>query len=271
MRIANMIRTGRPIFCLSDAQIATEREEIRSWAVRSVSIDAAPVVSFSMDVAPKDIWTSCDFQCVAPSFEHLIYEFSRAGKKFCVVQRARRLVEGGWEAKAYILVFDERLVCMGSYSFSVLADGSMGKSFIDEYEWFLPSNDSRVFNWQRVIQSVAGIAHLTQTFLNCKNVALKQVSEPKLERAFRRKYGVDMIRLHTIDIEPMKKVIRTEGGEKTDIKQALHICRGHFKDFRERGLFGKENLKGLFWVDSHARGSRENGGEINSDYAVNAP
>ena len=35
--------------------------------------------------------------------------------------------------------------------------------------------------------------------------------------------------------------------------KALHLCRGHFKDYRNSGgLFGKH--KGLFWWDMHARG-----------------
>jgi len=41
------------------------------------------------------------------------------------------------------------------------------------------------------------------------------------------------------------------------IQKALHICRGHFKDYRKSGLFGK--IAGIFWWDQHARGSADCG------------
>ena len=54
-----------------------------------------------------------------------------------------------------------------------------------------------------------------------------------------------------------------------DIGQSpLHICRGHFKDYRESGLFGK--VKGIFWWDQYVRGDLENGAVV-KDYNVKAP
>lgn len=50
---------------------------------------------------------------------------------------------------------------------------------------------------------------------------------------------------------------------------AMHTCRGHFADYRKgKGLFGK--LKGLYWINSHVRGSEEHG-VVEKDYAVAAP
>ena len=73
----------------------------------------------------------------------------------------------------------------------------------------------------------------------------------------------------TLEIEPMKRILRTEGqSEKTGLRQALHICRGHFKDYSKGGgLFGK--YKGLYWWESQVRGSVSEG-TIVKDYSVKA-
>ena len=65
----------------------------------------------------------------------------------------------------------------------------------------------------------------------------------------------------------MKKVLKTEGGiDEVGLQRALHICRGHFKDYRDgKGLFGKH--KGLYWWDSTVKGNANNG-EIKKDYAL---
>jgi hypothetical protein len=68
----------------------------------------------------------------------------------------------------------------------------------------------------------------------------------------------------------MKKVLETEGDiQHNGIAKALHICRGHFKDYRNSaGLFGK--YKGLYWWDMHTRGT-EKAGVVIKDYRVKAP
>ncbi len=47
----------------------------------------------------------------------------------------------------------------------------------------------------------------------------------------------------------MRKQLAEAGAEGTGgLKRALHIMRGHFKDYREgRGLFGK--VHGMWWWD----------------------
>ena len=69
----------------------------------------------------------------------------------------------------------------------------------------------------------------------------------------------------------MTRILDTEGGigRGGGLKQALHICRGHFKDYRDgRGLFGKH--KGLYWWEQNVRGSIEQGVHI-KDYRVRTP
>ena len=77
-------------------------------------------------------------------------------------------------------------------------------------------------------------------------------------------------RYYTLNIEPMKKVLREEGKvESHGLKHALSVCRGHFANYTEgKGLFGKYH--GQFWIPQHVRGSA-NQGVVTKDYAVNAP
>lgn len=112
---------------------------------------------------------------------------------------------------------------------------------------------------------------LAISLMHCKNVTLEpHEPPPAVDKAHQRRQGRPLVRYHTLMIEPMKRVLRSEGQmEKTGLKNALHICRAHFKDFREGGgLFGRH--KGLYFWASQVRGSLE-AGVVDKDYAVNAP
>jgi hypothetical protein len=67
----------------------------------------------------------------------------------------------------------------------------------------------------------------------------------------------------------MKAILQKTAQENhTGLKRALHICRGHFAHYEDKGLFGK--YKGRFWIPQHVRGSIETGAAL-KDYQVNAP
>lgn len=109
---------------------------------------------------------------------------------------------------------------------------------------------------------------LAISFMHCKNVTVLETKRSFAERhASRGKRPT--VKMYTLSIEPMKQVLKNEGkSEEIGIRKALHICRGHFKDYRQSGLFGK--IKGIFWWDSAVRGSSHRG-VIIKDYAVKAP
>jgi hypothetical protein len=112
-------------------------------------------------------------------------------------------------------------------------------------------------------------AYLTLSFMHCKNVLTSTVEPDRRLYRERERHGLKpFLRYHTIDIEPMKRVLRTEGNiESTGLKRALHICRGHFATYSaERPLFGK--VAGTFWIPSHVRGTSDEGVVV-SDYRVN--
>lgn len=112
---------------------------------------------------------------------------------------------------------------------------------------------------------------LALSFMHCKNARMvEQPIPPKLAKArARRGDPIPLLGHHTLEIEPMKRVLAEQGrAGEVGLQQALHICRGHFKDYRESGLFG--HYKGLFWWDAHVRGSVERG-VVAKDYVVGAP
>ena len=108
-------------------------------------------------------------------------------------------------------------------------------------------------------------------FVHCKNVTLEAVDVPeKQAKRLARKRGYVPVRYHVLNIEPMREVLRKEGrAAETGIRQAIHLCRGHFKDYRSgRGLFGRTH--GLYWWDMQVRGDAA-AGAIAKRYEVQAP
>lgn len=112
---------------------------------------------------------------------------------------------------------------------------------------------------------------LAISFMHCKNAQLVEAPVPeKLAKArARRGDRVPLLRHQVLEIEPMKRLLRTEGrADVVGLQRALHITRGHFRDYRTSGLFGQHH--GVFWFDSHVRGSSQQGA-VRKTYEVAAP
>jgi hypothetical protein len=98
---------------------------------------------------------------------------------------------------------------------------------------------------------------LAVSFLHCKNVEIVENEVPKpLAKKFHARTGRWPVKYKTLIIEPLKQILRHEGkSDSVGVAKAMHICRGHFKDYREgRGLFGKYHQ--LVWQPSIVRGTR---------------
>lgn len=112
-------------------------------------------------------------------------------------------------------------------------------------------------------------AVLAICFMHCNNVRLVDNRTKEAHaRKHQRLYGRAPIVYKTLDIAPMRKIIRSEGGPHCGLRQALHIMRGHFKRFEERPLFGKH--KGMWWWSSQLRGALERG-YVKKTYEVHPP
>jgi len=114
---------------------------------------------------------------------------------------------------------------------------------------------------------------LAVSFMNCRNTTLTACQPDATFNRERRKAVLHpFVRYHTINIEPMKAVLKTEGSiEANGLKKAMHICRGHFAHYGEdKPLFGRPGAHGSYWHPSHVRGSAKQG-VVLSDYEAGAP
>lgn len=138
----------------------------------------------------------------------------------------------------------------------------------------VPSEYASLLHQARL--SLAPFLHtalLTISFLHCRNVTLQEVRPPgkPLTNQQRRRGERPRAPLsyHVLDIRPMREVLRSQGQEsQVGSRKALHICRGHFAHYGERGLFGK--YQGTFWRPQHVRGSAERGVQ-QKDYRISLP
>lgn len=148
--------------------------------------------------------------------------------------------------------------------FGVFSDGYLDSMEPEE------RNEHNIIHLFSVVPPMLAIS-----FLHCKNVELveqehtfhldKRASSGRLKK----KSKMAKVRYHMLTVEPIRKILATEGQiERHGMQKALHICRGHFKDYREHGLFGKH--KGIYWWNQQLRGSQDRGVMI-KDYKELAP
>lgn len=119
-----------------------------------------------------------------------------------------------------------------------------------------------------VSAQLLGSALLTISFLHCKNVDVRPVDPPeRLSAKHARRHGHPLTRYYVLDIQPMRRALDRDGGLQTaGLRQALHICRGHFKTFTtDAPLFGKHT--GTYWWESQVRGKTERG-VVEKDYRI---
>lgn len=111
---------------------------------------------------------------------------------------------------------------------------------------------------------------LATSLLHCKNASTADhVPPPKLTKAYRRRHGRPLVSYKTLIVTPLARRKGACLSEVVGEPKALHLCRGHFKDYRNSGgLFGKH--RGLFWWDMHARGALGQGAVV-KDYAIKLP
>ena len=144
----------------------------------------------------------------------------------------------------------------GSMFMCVDSDGA-----IIETPWIQSLTDEKYHPYVRSYITFLYPAFLAMSFLHCKNVTVVEEQVPKpLAKKYAARHGIQPTRYKTLVIEPLKKILRHEGGahEHRNIQKALHICRGHFRDYREgRGLFGKYHQ--LVWQPSIVRGAKGKG------------
>lgn len=151
----------------------------------------------------------------------------------------------------------------------VLQDGG-GTFLFHDNKLKYPNEDLKKKGMHLIVSAFCASLVAIQ-FMHCKNIQAKEHDPNELltrqvKRNMERKSVEPLKKYYTLNIEPLKKVFKSDGNiEQNGLKKALHICRGHFKTYEEKGLFGK--YKGTFWIPQHIKGNSENG-EVIKKYNV---
>ena len=107
----------------------------------------------------------------------------------------------------------------------------------------------------------------TLSLLNSKNVETEDVEHPRLltalkSRKKRKQIEEDMTYKNVVIYLPgkkRKKYERNDSSSEDSPRQKAHLVRGHWRDCREVGLFGKDELRGLYYIPQHIKGAKHEG------------
>jgi hypothetical protein len=270
--------------------------ELQELLEKATVIVADNVAEYFYSGTDQDYWSlETDFPNLAPPFELFFLEWRepsyfvarglgrqrihsrrRNGALFVCVEsdevgdaeaaRGCRWVENIW-----LWTESERAVeLLGLMRIKVGPEGSPVRFSDEGYFVASPNPELRTQPPAELFLSLAQPALLTVCFLHCKNVHIEtHTPPPAVAKKHRLRYGRPPVTYKTLVIDPLTKVLRNEGkAEEVGLRKALHICRGHFKRFEERPLFGK--YKGMWWWESQLRGSLQHG-YIKKTYEVHPP
>jgi hypothetical protein len=264
---------------------ADDKNDIYKSIKEAVVVDATNVAEYYFNNGNPKEFRFDDIVNLAPPFENVWIEFKMSKDshyqhlgRFGVALLYEK-IDSGWGLAC--LIFSEMgygyngYVCWGAYITEIDSNGditlntmTMFPAFNNDIKKDLDGTRSAELDREITVNSFM-IAGAAVSFMHCKNVKLTgNEIPPKLQKARQKRNKPPLVKHYTLEISPVKKILKEQGNiEKTGIKQALHICRGHFKDYRDgRGLFGK--YQGLYWWEDQVRGSSENGMVI-KDYKVN--
>lgn len=111
------------------------------------------------------------------------------------------------------------------------------------------------------------VALQTVTFMNCSNVVVRDNLPTRQQKRLAERSGLPPAHPYkTLLIYPIRKV-KGEYRGGTHEPPALHLVRGHFRDYREGKGLGRWHTHGIWWWESQLRGSY-NRGTVDKDYDV---
>lgn len=106
------------------------------------------------------------------------------------------------------------------------------------------------------------------SLLHCRNVEIRDRPISRQQRRVAERSGKPAITYKELVIDAFRRQVRYETSQsgESEIKRALHICRGHFATYTDDNpLFGK--YTGTFWRPMHVRGDKA-AGEIRKTYKI---
>lgn len=278
LRMAHRIlaSTGRSFAFEPNSKAAALYDESKSAVQRSHVIVADDIAEYFRGNWHKDHsdrdgrYMPSDFGVCRPVFDDLFIEYTTSdencnatGIEQFGIQIWRNIDDSTFGAMIWFSSHGEPLFVPGVAEIGFDSNGVLTGSA------FVPAGN--VGQSTESMMAPLGPALLAMAFMNCKNVQRRDATEELAPSAkWIRRQKAPQIRYHVLDINPMKEVLRKEGGiESNGLKKALHICRGHFATYTEdKPLFG--HVTGTFWKPAHVRGQAEQG-IVLKDYRVKMP
>lgn len=281
-------------------QFKSEEDRLKIILRRSPVFYIQEVVEYlSAYLQENEVWSANDLPCIAPPFPSFFTEFRlrpgsggynggyrKAGVLFEAAQNPKpnpdRLdpSKPKWRLQATVMAEDreDKPWALTRYELHVAENGTLigsetnrchlmadlfgGKSMISE--------EGKGALLQATMNDAIFPGLLAVTFSHVKGTRVREEEPPiKLSRKHEARTGRPLAKYKVIDIHPMRNLLLREGEIETQgLQRALHLVRGHFADYRERGLFGRN--KGIFWFPDHIKGTAE-AGVVVKDYNVEAP
>lgn len=257
--------------------------------LRNAHVIVADNVSALYMLGEKE-WGWSDFPNIAPPFSDIFFDariprgakdprsarLHRIGvEEFGILMVSDHLPDmPGWIAEIFVFnppsfIQHDLVACKPHISFrlAIRPDGTPDlnsetypfafniPNFTDkEMKDFHDSNEEDVNQLASLFWPLVNVALLTICLMHCKNVELVEViPDAKLAKRTLQRSGIAMHKYKVLNIDPMTKILRGQMATGRGLQKSLHICRGHFKDYRERGLFGK--LRGQYWWPQRMRGN----------------
>lgn len=121
---------------------------------------------------------------------------------------------------------------------------------------FTPTNLAEYQLW---IERYFQVALLSLSFMHVKGATVEAPPTAIPMLASKRRQARAQQRIHTLRIEPLERVMR-EARASAGKGVAVHLVRGHFKDFRNGpGVGGNPKARGLYWTPPHVKGNPDRG------------
>lgn len=103
-----------------------------------------------------------------------------------------------------------------------------------------------------------GVVLSAYALCHCRNVELVEMSLPRAERRRLSRSEEPHAIWRTIKIDGLRHEL-VERANSVGFINALHLCRGNFATYEDKGMFGNPKLKGTYWRPSHVKGSPSKG------------
>ena len=286
-RLLDYVRAAPLCQNANDIRLDSRSKRLLRTAMKGIEVIVADnVADYVYTGTDQEFWDFDDFPNLAPPFDAYWIEFKRSlfinsevhGYKkdtsfpfieyFGAFVQSHEINNRDWKWEVtYTFFAGGPLGTIGPSVVHFLQLDEVGK-FVNS-TWFLETKRSDLMAAQKAFwTSITIPINLAISFMHCKNVTLqKEEPHKRRSRQWHKATGRKLVRYHVLEIDRMKTVLATEGQEsEIGLKRALHICRGHFKDYREgAGLFGKYPV--LVWTPDHLRGSADQG-VVLKDYKV---